>query len=321
VTPRLAQQSGRGTDSRTVAVCDLGTYSGLILIARRSGRRWSVLVEERHTLDLLSGSGWDRLLHHRAFERAATLLERFEAVAGQFGEIKGAIVCTSAVRQAVNRERFLVSLRKVTRFPIRTLSARQEASLSALGALIGLRLSQRPTAVVDIGGGSTEVVFLNAGRHRFWLTDWGAARATGDWQRISPVPPDQRAKSFGQKAAIIMQDLPVRDHPFSRVIGVGGTIVTLAALCTGLAEFDPRSLHGMTLERRWIEHMGKQLATMNQRAIARLIPFDPGRARVLTAGTFLWAGVLNRLGADRVTVSVRGLRWGVAARLVEGRRV
>jgi len=260
-------------------------------------------------------------LHRRAFERSARLLDRFQTVAEQFGVIKAAVVCTSAVREAVNRKSFVDSLREAANYPVRVLSARQEATLSALGALIGLRPSERSTAVVDIGGGSTEVISQDRGLTRFWLAPWGAARATEAWKRISAQPPDQRVKSLTQAAAIILRDIPTPDCQSYRVVGVGGTIVTLAMIHAGLSEFDPHRLHGTSLPTSWVVGTAKRLAGMNAEGIVRLIPFDPDRARVLAAGTILWAGVLNRLAADRVVVSVRGLRWGVAVRLAEGHRI
>jgi exopolyphosphatase/guanosine-5'-triphosphate,3'-diphosphate pyrophosphatase len=99
------------------------------------------------------------------------------------------------------------------------------------------------------------------------------------------------------------------------MIGVGGSLVTLAAIHLGLSEFDPKRVHGHVLRRKWLAETADRLAQMSQNEIAALIPFDSRRARVLTAGTFLWSAVLDRYDADRVTVSVRGLRWGVAARL------
>ena len=321
VASGATQQADRDTASSTVAVCDLGTYSGLILIARRSGRRWTSLLEERQTVDLLADSRRGRRLDRRASKRAARLLDRFEDTTRQFGDIKAAVVCTSAVRESVNRERFVASLQERTDYPVRVLSARKEAILSASGALIGLRPSMRRTTVVDIGGGSTEIVFLNGLRNRFWLTPWGAAKVTAAWKRSRAQSPDQWVESGARRTARILQYLRAPSGRPWRVVGVGGTIVTLAAIHAGLSEFDPRCLHGLSLRTNWILRVAERLARMNKKEITRLIPFDPDRARVLAAGTILWSGVLKSLAVDQVVVSVRGLRWGVAARLAGGQRI
>ena len=305
----------------TVAVCDLGTFSGLILVARRSGSRLTALLEERHTVDLLSDSRMARRLGREALDRAARVLSRFEEAVRHFNATRSAVVCTSAVREATNREQFADSLRRMTKHPLRVLSARHEATLSAAGAVTGLRSPTRPTVIVDIGGGSTEVSIRNGTRSRLWLVGWGAARATEAWKWASTRPLKQRVEFYTQEASRIMDDLPAKWGASARVVGVGGTIVTLAAIHAGLSEFDAKRLHGLTLTTAWICDLSERLAAMNRRTIAGLVPFDRDRARVLTAGTFLWAGVLNRLGANRVVVSVRGLRWGIAACLAEQGRI
>lgn len=319
MTRSPAKTPAHGTGEGTVCVCDLGTYSGLILIARRSGTRWSVLLEERHTIDLLSDTP-DRRLRRRALERAVSLLRRFDEIVAGYPDGGAMVVCTAAVRQAPNREAFVNGLRRTSRCPIRVLSARQEAGFSATGALIGLRPSRRLAVVIDIGGGSTEVVFGDGERQRVWLKDWGAARATKHWKMLGKQPPSQRAKTLTRMTSEIMGDIPVPHLPH-RVVGVGGTIVTLAAIHASLRKFDARRLHGMGLTTDWITRAGRRFARLDQSQIARLIPFDPDRARVLAAGTILWTGVLNCLGVDRIIVSTRGLRWGIASRLAEGRSV
>jgi exopolyphosphatase / guanosine-5'-triphosphate,3'-diphosphate pyrophosphatase len=316
VTRSQAKTAAHGTGEGTVCVCDLGTYSGLILIARRSGTRWSVLLEERHTIDLLSDTP-DRRLRRRAFERAAILLRRFDEIVAGYPDGRAMVVCTAAVRQAPNREALVNGLRRMIRCPIRVLSARQEAGFSAAGALIGLRPARRPTIVIDVGGGSTEVVFGRGARQRVWLKDWGAARATKHWKMLGKQPPSQRVETLTRMTSEIMGDIPVPHLPH-RLVGVGGTIVTLAAIHAGLRKFDASRLHGMSLSTDWIARAGNRFARLDQAQIARLIPFDPERARVLAAGTILWTGVLNCLGADRIIVSTRGLRWGIASRLAEG---
>ncbi|MBI5868996.1 MAG: hypothetical protein HZB43_12045 [candidate division Zixibacteria bacterium] len=301
---------------RVFAVCDVGTFTGLILVVRSSGARLTPVVEERYTIDLLSGKGPSGHLTGVALERAGKVARRFVQVAEEQGADKGAIVCTAAVRDAPNGSQFAGSLQKLTEYPVRVLSARREAALSVLGAISGLKVSASPTITVDIGGGSTEVVFTDKGRMRFRLINCGAVRATAEWGRAigrSTV----RSNQYHRLSELVFDDLSGLRGRVPRVIGVGGTLVTLAAIHCRLKSFDSRRLHGTTLTLDWIAEMADRLAAMDQRAIRRLIPFDPHRARVLTAGTFLWAGVLNRLHANRVIVSVRGLRWGVAVRLSE----
>lgn len=317
----IASRNQLSPSRRRIAVCDLGTFTGLVLLAEASESRLTPLIEERHTIDMLSGSGRKSRLGRNALRRALTVIRRFQCLADDQSVRKGAVVCTSAVREAPNGREFAELLKRETAYPVRVLSAQQEARLSALGATTGMRPSQRPTVVIDIGGGSTEVVFCGSGRTRFRLMPCGAARATAAWDRLISSSSKSRAEVYAKCSQAVFGDLPNVGATPPRVVGVGGTIVTLAAIHSRLKTFDAGLLHGAVLTRKWITTAANRLVDLDQRAIVRLIPFDPDRAHVLAAGTFLWAGVLNRMHADRVIVSVRGLRWGVAARLAHRGRI
>ena len=311
-----------GPQRVTVGVCDLGTFSGLILIASIRNDRWTVIVEEQHTIDLLRGNERRADLKRDAIDRARATLERFQQLGLEHRCDRTGVVCTAAMRDAPNRDAVVAELRKVVTAPIVVLSPRREAILTTAGAQIGLRSSKRPPVFIDIGGGSTEI--MRAGQ-----TDWsfrgfnlGAARATQQWVAKLPGRKQKRAAFYWERVDEALTCLDkVPSARSARIIGIGGTIVTLAAIKRKIDEFDPGQLHGNSLARAWIEEQAEEFAGMSQRAIAQLIPFDPKRSRVLAAGTFLWAGVLNRVDAKSVTVSVRGLRWGAAAALATGQRL
>ncbi len=305
-----------------VGACDLGTYSGLILIARRARRGWSVLAEEQHTLDLL-GDGVDRgRLPYSAIARAEGLVQRFDDLTERHACDSAAVVATAALRNAANRSEIVRRLRQSTRHPVRVLGTRREGVLSARGALIGLPRFRGHSIIVDIGGGSTEAIRETDTGFVFRGVPWGASKATAAWFGDQPTKRQQSRIDLMDEADAVMRGLPgwnrARDQ---RLVGIGGTIVTLAALQARHRRFDPQNLHGRELTRSWLERTAKRLAGLSRSQKEHLIPFDPRRARVITAGTFLWAGVLNRFDVDRVTVSARGLRWGVADYLVEHRRI
>jgi len=292
-----------------------------MLIARNSNDRWRIIADERHTVDLLAKVSKNKNITDRSVHDLARAMNRFQSLADSAGSDAGAVVCTAAFRDAPNREKVLQRLRRETRYPIKVLSAREEALYGISGARIGLRPSDGPQIMIDIGGGSTEIVRETRGRLTVHGVNCGAARATKEWQAKRPRNRHARSAFFGEQAARTMQTISAAS--FSKpchLIGVGGTIVTLACIFLGLKEFDPRRLHGRVLKRRWVSEMAVTLSLLDRAEIAALIPFDARRARVLTAGTFLWTAVLDRCDADQVTVSVRGLRWGVAARLASSRR-
>lgn len=299
--------------STIVAACDIGTFSGLILVAKYARRRWEPLVDEQHTIDLLAGGAKGDRLSTDAIGRARAIVARFDQLAQEHECERGAVVCTAATRSAPNRDEMLRTLRSVTKHRVRAISAKREGALSARGALIGVPKRRSTTIVVDVGGGSTETMTQAGDGWTFRGIPWGASRATAAWADQGLTASDLMEKGRDLMSSLRLPEVTGR----LRLVGVGGTISTLAAINARLRRFDIIKLHGRILKSEWIERTANRLTGLTEAQIARLIPFDPKRARVLTAGTFLWAGVLNRFGASEITVSTRGLRWGVAAELVD----
>jgi len=295
-----------------VAVIDLGTFSAILLIAESKHGRLRPLHEERHTVDLEFDAGGS--ITSSGIQRAVRVLRRINRSMDQFQIDRGMIVATAAIRHARNRPSVVKQLRSECRFPLQILSAKREAGFSAAGALIGLPRVDRSALIIDIGGGSSEFIKLKTGIFRGLPI--GAAWATKGWSEGAPRERARRDLHYLAAAdqAVLRLDAAALGK-YSTVVGIGGTITTLAAIKHELQSFAVSKVHGTILSRTWIECFASELAGMPQKAIRGLVPFDPTRARVLLAGTYLWGGVLNRLHADRVTVSARGLRWGVAAHL------
>ncbi|GAB4325138.1 MAG: Ppx/GppA phosphatase family protein [Candidatus Zixiibacteriota bacterium] len=296
----------------------MGTYSGLILIARRTKRGWTVLEEEQHTVDLL-GDGLQRgALPRSAIARAEGLVRRFDALTTRHKCRHAAVVATAALRSASNRTETIRRLRSVTKHPVRVLAARREGILGFRGALIGLPKSEKRSIVVDIGGGSTEAVRETDSGWIFRGVSCGASKATASWAGVSKGS----SAELMTRADDVVSGLPRWNRKGNhRIVGVGGSAVTLAALQARHRRLHPEKLHGRALTRDWLERTAERLARLSRADIERLIPFDPKRARVITAGTFLWVAVLKHFEVDRVIISARGLRWGVADYLSEHGRI
>lgn len=295
-----------------VSVIDLGTFSAILLIAEVRHGHLIPICEERQTIDLAYDRG--RAISLKAIARAVKIVRRFDRMVRESNSEKGLMVATAALRHASNRFAVVRELRTITPLLIRVLTDRQEAQFAARGALLGLPRIPHDALVVDIGGGSSE--FIQPDTNAFRGLTIGAAWATSKWKDGCPRDRDKRDLYFLSCAEKVILDLDTRSFTNrQRVVGLGGTITTLAAIQKGMKKFDVEGVHGSTLTSDWITATAAQLSRMPDKSIRALVPFDPSSARVLTAGTYLWSRVLNRLDADRVTVSARGLRWGVAAHL------
>lgn len=295
-----------------VSVIDLGTFSAILLIAEARRGKLVPIVENRETVDMSYARG--RTLSGEALDRAARAIQKFSKVIVDCNVEQSRIVATAALRHATNRDPALRKLRSVTRQRIQILSGRQEAIFSARGALAGLKRTPPNPLIIDVGGGSSE--FLKPSANVFRGLPIGAAWATKQWKSRAPRDRKRRDLHYLARAEKAALDLDARAlGTFGSAIGVGGTITTLAAIHAGLQRFEVAKVHGRVLTSDWIGAMATEFAAAPERWIRTLVPFDPSRSRVLLSGTYLWAAVLNRLNIDRVTVSARGLRWGVAAHL------
>ncbi|HEX9751544.1 MAG TPA: hypothetical protein VGB22_09710 [candidate division Zixibacteria bacterium] len=301
----------------TVGVCDLGTFSCLFLMARVSRHGLVPLEESRHTIDLLAGMAADCWITHTAQSRAMRAVAAFSTLCRGHACARSVVVCTAAIRSAPNRRAVVAALRHSIRHRVIVLSARTEARLTAIGALSGLTRGSRPSTVIDVGGGSTEII--NTATNRFVGIPIGAARATDTWGRKLPRNRHERSRHHRKCCEQDIAGIPIDCAGQSTtVVGVGGTITTLAAISMRLKSFDADAIHGRVLTLDEITRRADEFSLMTRQQLAALIPFDPRRARVLTAGTHIWAGVLNALNAPGVRVSVRGLRWGAADQICRG---
>jgi exopolyphosphatase/guanosine-5'-triphosphate,3'-diphosphate pyrophosphatase len=292
-----------------LAVCDLGSFSGLILIAEKRGRGVRAILEERHTVDLSYRPG-TRVISRAGLERAASVLNRFRMLVAKHESERVIVVSTAALRDASNRKAVVRYLETQSGVRVGVLSARQEAQIAALGAVTGLREVTGNQLIIDIGGGSTEITQYPT--LAFRGVPLGAARATAHWSTALSRRPDDRDAILRELAEAAFRTLRPTRADLSRVVAVGGTITALAAMKQGMRVFDPQRVHGTTLSTTWITETAAQLSKESLRALRERLRFDSDRARVIVAGTYLWSAVLNRLGIARVTVSARGLRWGMA---------
>jgi exopolyphosphatase/guanosine-5'-triphosphate,3'-diphosphate pyrophosphatase len=227
-------------------------------------------------------------------------------------------VATSAIRDAENGEAFLGEVEWSYGFRTRLLTGMEEALLTFRGVAAGRPLPDG-TLIVDVGGGSTELVVAGAEGVAFRTSlDVGAVRLT---ERFLPTDPPKRAEldsCAGAVAALLTERVPddVRARVTS-VIGVAGTVTTLAALDLGLPAYDPEQVHSHVLTsegaRRQLERLAG-LALVERRRVPAL---EPERAPVIVGGAVVVAEVLSFFGLDAIEASERDLLDGAALEAAE----
>jgi exopolyphosphatase/guanosine-5'-triphosphate,3'-diphosphate pyrophosphatase len=240
----------------------------------------------------------------------------FAARARELGAGTVTVVGTAACRRAGNTAELAARIEQECGLGLTVLTGEQEASLSFTGALRRLPRIASNTLVVDIGGGSTELTVGVDEPHRAASIPVGAVTATESDLTTDPPRPEDLTNVIGA----VQDELEElgRLHPemltASRVVGIAGTIVTVAAVEIGQAVFDEEALHGFVLTREAAEDVFRTLATESLADRVRNPGLPRERADIIVAGCCILVGVMRRLQLQEITVSTGSLRDGVIER-------
>lgn len=301
-----------------VATIDIGSNSVLLLVAEADERgRLRAIAEDSELTRLGRGVDETGVLDEKALSNTLEAIGRFANEARSLGATRLAATATSAARDARNGSRLLDGAASLG-IPVEIISGDREAQLAYRAVAADFRRKGETLAVVDIGGGSTEVIVGDGEAIDFRRSfDVGAVRLTERYLRGDPPIPDslrQLDEALGKQLA----GVPVLP-PSARVVGIAGTFTTLAAMTLELERYDATKIHGFELDLVELDHFAIALAEMPLAERLRLPGLHPRRADVIAAGARLAAAVTHRLGVKRVTIGDRGVRWGLAQELMEQR--
>jgi len=298
-----------------VAVADLGTNSTRLLIAEVTDGRVREL--ERHSVVTRLGDGVDASgrLGEAAQARVLATLEGYAEAIGRHGCERRVAVLTSAVRDAANGAAFTATVRERFGLDARTIEGDEEARLTYLGATAARdRGDATPLLVVDIGGGSTELVTGAGGEMDFHVsTQAGVVRHS---ERFLDADPPGRA---GMDAlardvrALIEEAVPaaVRER-VREVVAVAGTATSVAAIDAGIEPYDPARVEGRVVQAFRLSAISANLAALPLEERRKVPGLHPDRAPTIVAGVIILAQVLEAFGLDRFEASERDILWGAA---------
>ena len=297
-----------------VAVVDIGTNSTRLLVADvRDGG-----VEELDRRSVVTRLGEDvdatgRLAdaaQERVFERLAEYAESIERHDCE----RRLAVLTSAVRDADNGAAFADAVRERFGLDARTLSGDEEARLTYLGATAARDAGAEPLLVVDIGGGSTELVTGARGQMDFHVsTQAGVVRHTERFLRDDPPAREDVDALARDVRAVFEEAVPAAVRERVRAaVAVAGTATSVAAIDAGIEPYDPARVEGAVVRAFRLAEISATLVALpleERRAVPGL---HPDRAPTIVAGTILLAQVLEAFGLDRFEASERDILWGAA---------
>jgi exopolyphosphatase/guanosine-5'-triphosphate,3'-diphosphate pyrophosphatase len=295
-----------------VAAVDLGTNSTRLLVADVDGDRVED-VERRLTITRL-GEGVDE--RHRLLPvpiaRVRNALAEYRRVLESLGATRTLAIGTSAIRDAENGEAFLGEIEWSYGFETRVLDGHGEAAMMLRGVGAGRDGGFDGALVVDIGGGSTELVRSANGRGPSSVSlDVGCVRVT---ERFLAADPPSGAE-LEDAATYVRSLLPA--FAARSAIGVAGTVTTLATLDLGLDEYDSERTHGHRIPRDSVERELDRLAAMPLEERLRVRGLEPGRAPVIVAGLVILREVLRAYELDEIEVSERDILHGAALAAAE----
>lgn len=292
-----------------VAALDLGSNTSLLLIAEiEAGQVARTVHDETRVTKMGQGVHANRVLHPEALARLNDCLGDYSRTIEKHKCEKIVAVATSAARDVQNGEA-LLELGRRHGIPIHIIAGEKEAQLTFRGALCD-RSSTKGIAVIDVGGGSTEIISEVWGEPKGTSVDVGSVRLTELFITGHPIAFGERA-SLRDHSREAFAQAPLPKGPFREVVAVAGTPTTLAAI-DQQRPFEEYLIHGYKLPLKTIEFWADRLATMTVEEREKLPGMEPKRADVIVTGAEILANAIRALGTSEVTVSTRGVRYGVA---------
>ena len=293
------------------ASIDLGTNTALLLVAEVDGGEVRSVLHDQSTMVRL-GQNVDltKRLHPDAVVRTLACLRGYAARVIGFGVKPSDVICvaTATARDAENGAEFFAQVARETGLVFRTISGAEEAKSMFIGGLLPGMDPER-SAVIDIGGGSTEFRSVGSGLS----IRMGSVRFTERYLKSNPVTDIEfwGAREAVDRALAEASAWRAAIPADTELVGVAGTVVTLAQCQLGLSHFDPAQIDGTVLTRGDIHRLVEELKWRTIEERKTLPGVEPGRADVLLAGALILWRSMEALGFARLRVSTRGLRYGV----------
>ena len=292
------------------AVMDLGTNSLRLLIAEKTSPGIYLPRHSRVEITRLGeGTAQGGELSLEAVERTVEAVKSYLMDIKEYHAHITAVMGTSAVRESKNNEILISRLKKETGIELKVLSGTEEAELSYLGVVKSLPKIENPL-VFDLGGGSTELIWRQEG----WLTlksiKVGVVRLTEACIFLDP-PDKKEIQAIEQYTLEHLNPLKNQiQGKLKQLIGVGGSITSLASVKQGLRIYDPQRVHGFTLSREDIAQLLGRLAFLKEGHRKKIPGLQPQRADVIVAGTVIILTLMKNFHFDQVTVSEGDLLLG-----------
>ena len=319
VVPRHEPETG-GSSGPVLAALDLGTNNCRLLVARPRGDGFEVLDSFSRIVRLGEGVAGSGRLTERAMARTVAALKICARMMARHQVTRQRCVATEACRRAVNGVAFLNRVRRVTGIELEILPQEQEAQLAMLGCLPLVHPDAEQVLLVDIGGGSTEVLWLDRSMNGFLLRCIASVPigVVSLSEAFTSEPDPATFAAMVQEVTDLLAPIELA-HGIgaatraarAQMLGTSGTVTTLAAVLLDLPRYDRRAIDGLLVEPDAFASVSARLRAMDNASRAAHPCIGPGRADLVVAGCAILEAVLRCWPVQSLRVADRGLREGM----------
>ena len=312
--------SNRLIDPCMLAAIDIGTNSVHMVIVRIDPMlaTFTIVAREKDTVRLGERDAKTGELSPSAMERAIAALKRCHNLALSMGVDHIIAVATSATREATNGNQFLARIEAEVGLQVDLISGQEEARRIYLGVLSGMDFQNLPHIIIDIGGGSTEIILADSQEPRFLSsTKIGAVRLTRDFIQTDPISVTEFVSLRAYVRGMLERPIDELRHSLQagetvRLVGTSGTIETLGIINALNQQREiPNPLQGYQLTRKDLRDWVKRLMTLNYEQRFAIPGLSDKRAEIILAGAVILLEAMTMLNLDTITICERALREGV----------
>lgn len=301
---------------KKVAALDLGSNTFLCLIAEgENGKINKVLFDEVHSVRLGQDVQKTQKFHAEALVRASNSLEEFAKVIKSFQVENIQAVATAAARNVTNGEE-LFKICEELNIPIRIISGHEEAETTFLGAIAGKSETEMTQMVIDIGGGSTELIVGKGKKILYSESIRTGGVQLKDHFGFGEILDDQQVQQIRTylKETVNSAIQNIKRFNIDKVISVAGTPTEIASIING--GFDKNKIEDFHLSKMTIELFFQKLRTVDVQTRIKDLKVNSGRADIIIYGMLILLTVLEELKIESTFVGTQGVRYGVAEKLL-----
>ncbi len=327
--PQNRPERGRWSDAQAYAALDLGTNNCRLLIARPTPTHFTVIDAFSRIVRLGEGLAASNMLSDAAIDRTLAALRICADKLKRRRVTLARSVATEACRRAINGAEFIARAYAETGIHLDIISAEEEARLAVLGCHALIEPGEDPALIFDIGGGSTELVLVDASGAVPRVLDWHSA----PWGVVSLTESagggdgrDGRLAAYARMRALVGDSMAAfaarlpRGVARPRLLGTSGTVTTLGSVHLGLQHYDRSQVDGLVVPATAMRRISSDLAGMAIGERARLACIGSERADLVVAGCAILETIMDLWPAERLGIADRGIREGILKRLMGAAR-